>query len=174
MCVPEGRIEGSAESKRTPGLKEKVLRAAKQDCVTRAFELMQAEDVKNKMSQEVPCGRHHGAEAKVKDARAEYDKAVSQSTLARSLRGVLKEEADENREKILSGAKYHYTPNPGTEWNPLLSYGRNEPCPCDSGKKFKNCHLDSQPSTLPIDEARKVREMIRVIRQLQSKGASHV
>ena len=20
-------------------------------------------------------------------------------------------------------------------------YGRNEPCPCGSGKKFKNCHL---------------------------------
>lgn len=86
----------------------------------------------------------------------------------------MQKEANEYREKILSGAKYHYTPNPGTEWNPLLGYGRNEPCPCDSGKKFKNCHLDSQPSTLPIDEARKVREMIRVIRQLQSKGASHV
>jgi len=24
--------------------------------------------------------------------------------------------------------------------NPYAGVGRNEPCPCDSGKKFKNCH----------------------------------
>jgi len=25
--------------------------------------------------------------------------------------------------------------------NPLRHVGRNDPCPCGSGKKFKNCHL---------------------------------
>ena len=24
--------------------------------------------------------------------------------------------------------------------NPYANVGRNEPCPCGSGKKFKNCH----------------------------------
>ncbi|HKM37804.1 MAG TPA: SEC-C metal-binding domain-containing protein [Thiopseudomonas sp.] len=24
--------------------------------------------------------------------------------------------------------------------NPLKAIGRNDPCPCDSGKKYKKCH----------------------------------
>ncbi|HEY2538476.1 MAG TPA: SEC-C metal-binding domain-containing protein [Stellaceae bacterium] len=26
--------------------------------------------------------------------------------------------------------------------NPLRAVGRNDPCPCGSGKKFKNCCID--------------------------------
>jgi uncharacterized protein YecA (UPF0149 family) len=30
--------------------------------------------------------------------------------------------------------------------------GRNEPCPCGSGKKFKKCHLvrDGEPTAVPV------------------------
>jgi preprotein translocase subunit SecA len=28
--------------------------------------------------------------------------------------------------------------------NPYVGVGRNEPCPCGSGKKFKNCHGRTQ------------------------------
>ena len=32
-------------------------------------------------------------------------------------------------------------PAPVPYINPLRYIGRNDPCPCGSGKKFKNCHL---------------------------------
>jgi hypothetical protein len=32
-------------------------------------------------------------------------------------------------------------PPPEPRINPLRHIGRNDPCPCGSGKKFKNCHL---------------------------------
>jgi hypothetical protein len=32
-------------------------------------------------------------------------------------------------------------PAPEPHINPLRHVGRNDPCPCGSGKKFKNCHL---------------------------------
>jgi hypothetical protein len=34
-----------------------------------------------------------------------------------------------------------YALKPGYSWNPLLSYPRNHPCFCMSGRKFKQCHL---------------------------------
>jgi hypothetical protein len=40
-------------------------------------------------------------------------------------------DADEDREE----------PAPEPYINPLRHIGRNDPCPCGSGKKFKNCHL---------------------------------
>lgn len=30
-----------------------------------------------------------------------------------------------------------------------MSLGRNEPCHCGSGKKYKNCHLNKQQSLSP-------------------------
>jgi hypothetical protein len=36
------------------------------------------------------------------------------------------------------------TPPPEPYVNPLRHVGRNDPCPCGSGKKFKNCHLVAQ------------------------------
>ncbi len=29
----------------------------------------------------------------------------------------------------------------GKDWQSRLKTGRNEPCPCGSGKKYKKCHL---------------------------------
>jgi preprotein translocase subunit SecA len=31
-------------------------------------------------------------------------------------------------------------PEPAFAANPYASVGRNDPCPCGSGKKFKKCH----------------------------------
>jgi preprotein translocase subunit SecA len=31
-------------------------------------------------------------------------------------------------------------PEPAFATNPYAGVGRNEPCPCGSGKKFKKCH----------------------------------
>lgn len=37
----------------------------------------------------------------------------------------------------------------GYSWNPLLNFPRNSPCPCDSKKKFKNCHQSKLPKAIP-------------------------
>lgn len=38
-----------------------------------------------------------------------------------------------------------YKPIEGFTYNPLLSLPRNMFCPCESGKKFKSCHLPTMP-----------------------------
>jgi hypothetical protein len=43
----------------------------------------------------------------------------------------------------------------GNAWNPLLNYPRNSPCFCNSGKKFKKCHLDTIPRFTSKAEAAK-------------------
>lgn len=37
------------------------------------------------------------------------------------------------------GPHCNHTPQTPTR-NPLKEVGRNDPCPCNSGKKFKKCH----------------------------------
>lgn len=46
------------------------------------------------------------------------------------------------------------------DWNPLLNYPRNNPCPCKSGKKFKKCHLNLLPVAVPAKEAKLFREIM--------------
>jgi hypothetical protein len=47
-----------------------------------------------------------------------------------------------------------YTPKPGFAFNPAVTrIGRNEPCPCKSGKKFKKCHLATQMRVIPAEAA---------------------
>lgn len=36
----------------------------------------------------------------------------------------------------------HHHPSTVPVRNPLRDVGRNDPCPCGSGKKFKKCHGD--------------------------------
>jgi preprotein translocase subunit SecA len=50
----------------------------------------------------------------------------------------LAEPASTNRAS--SAAAEHATAASGTVRNPYPKVGRNEPCPCGSGKKFKQCH----------------------------------
>ena len=59
-----------------------------------------------------------------------------------------------SREEMLNrlskvGLKLH----PSSRWNPLLNYPRNSPCPCQSGKKFKKCHLNMLPLAVKAEEA---------------------
>lgn len=48
----------------------------------------------------------------------------------------------------------------GWAWNPLLTYPRNKPCPCRSGKKFKVCHLNMLPRVIPEKLAKGHREQM--------------
>ncbi len=38
-------------------------------------------------------------------------------------------------------------------YNPFLKWPRNRPCPCNSGKKFKVCCLDTIPKKIPLKNA---------------------
>jgi Protein of unknown function (DUF1186)/SEC-C motif len=66
--------------------------------------------------------------------------------------------APEDEEAHESGSAWN-PPAPAPAFNPFRGVGRNDPCPCGSGKKFKKCCLDSQklgkfPSPLhPTDPA---------------------
>lgn len=50
-------------------------------------------------------------------------------------------------EKIIADAKEIST------YNPFLKWPRNRPCPCNSGKKFKVCCLDTIPKKIPLKNA---------------------
>jgi hypothetical protein len=51
-------------------------------------------------------------------------------------------ESDQENEQRLSGA-HDSAWNPQQAFNPFKNIGRNDPCPCGSGKKFKKCCLDA-------------------------------
>lgn len=53
---------------------------------------------------------------------------------------------------------------PGFEMNPFKKYPRNSPCYCESGKKFKNCCLNSEPMAIPKGEAETARTLIAQLR----------
>jgi uncharacterized protein len=61
--------------------------------------------------------------------------------------GLLAEEVEPFDDVIASLADWPWPddfedePAPEPYINPLRHVGRNDPCPCGSGKKFKNCHL---------------------------------
>src|SRR5277367_1641707 len=58
-----------------------------------------------------------------------------------------------HEEKLLCVARDGQAPSGGGPWGVLCllrmeskSVGRNEPCPCGSGKKYKRCHgADAEP-----------------------------
>jgi len=37
----------------------------------------------------------------------------------------------------------------------MAKIGRNDPCPCGSGKKYKRCCLDTQESLAQLDDVQK-------------------
>ena len=45
-----------------------------------------------------------------------------------------------------------YIPKDGYQFNEMRSLPRNRPCPCNSGKKFKKCHLPIMPDIIPTKE----------------------
>ena len=48
---------------------------------------------------------------------------------------------DRARQAAREGAAYEERPSQGPAFNPYKHVGRNDPCPCGSGKKFKKCCL---------------------------------
>ena len=49
------------------------------------------------------------------------------------------------------------------DWQSRLKTGRNEPCPCKSGKKYKKCHLEA-------DEAAKSKELAKAVADSAAKA----
>lgn len=45
--------------------------------------------------------------------------------------------------------------------NPLLGFPRNDPCFCNGGKKFKNCHLKKLPRTILPSLAEETKQVLR-------------
>ncbi|HSS03103.1 MAG TPA: SEC-C domain-containing protein, partial [Kofleriaceae bacterium] len=59
------------------------------------------------------------------------------------------------------------TPRPAFE-----GVGRNEPCPCGSGKKFKRCHMDAVEASLPVAPRAALQERdVRIVRDVLAFGA---
>jgi hypothetical protein len=54
-------------------------------------------------------------------------------------------EGEQERERVVSGADRSLWDglDDGPAINPFRNVGRNDPCPCGSGKKFKKCCLDA-------------------------------
>lgn len=52
-------------------------------------------------------------------------------------------------------------PMAGFSLNPLRELPRNMRCPCGSGNKFKDCHLDEMPHVLPTHLADKYRPALK-------------
>src|SRR5258706_166668 len=65
-----------------------------------------------------------------------------------------------SRLKIRKNHRTYLAPMAGHQWNPLRKLERNRPCPCLSGKKFKNCHLNLLPLTVTNADADKFREQM--------------
>ena len=45
--------------------------------------------------------------------------------------------------------------------NPLKNYPRNQLCYCDSGIKFKRCHLNLLPATVTPEVAQEIKELLK-------------
>lgn len=52
-------------------------------------------------------------------------------------------------------------PNVGYVWNPLLKFPRNEPCFCNSGKKFKRCCLNKMAKTVSARDSVEILKSMR-------------
>jgi len=50
---------------------------------------------------------------------------------------------------------------PGSVWNPILKYPRNHICFCGSRIKFKDCHLEKTPKTVPSHLERTIKIRIK-------------
>ena len=59
--------------------------------------------------------------------------------------------------------KYKMALTEGYDWNPFKKYPRNESCYCGSGKKYKNCCIDTEPMAIPKESAAKAKELVETI-----------
>lgn len=54
-----------------------------------------------------------------------------------------------------------WIPKEGYVWNPLLKFPRNEPCFCNSGAKFKDCHLGKLKRTVSAKDSVEILKSMR-------------
>lgn len=65
------------------------------------------------------------------------------------------------------GAILGRVPSPGWTYNPLKGLERNSLCPCQSGKKFKKCHLNLLPELVPLEVAEKYRRVLKTTKVIR-------
>lgn len=58
------------------------------------------------------------------------------------------------------------------DWQARLKTGRNEPCPCGSGKKYKKCHMEADEKT-QSEALAKVNEEAAKNAKAEEKGHEH-
>jgi hypothetical protein len=51
-----------------------------------------------------------------------------------------------------------YQPKQGYTWNPLSNIGRNDLCPCQSGRKFKKCCSNKIANCIPDPIAEEMKD----------------
>jgi len=54
-----------------------------------------------------------------------------------------------------------YVPKPGFTHNPMCKIPRNDPCPCQSGKKYKKCCMNAILIYIPVLVANRMKEKNR-------------
>ncbi len=65
-----------------------------------------------------------------------------------------------------------YMPSQGFTYHPALKYGRNKPCLCKSGKKFKNCCLNKLARVISKAEAKKIDQYMKDFQKNQGVNDS--
>jgi uncharacterized protein YecA (UPF0149 family) len=63
--------------------------------------------------------------------------------------------------------KLYRMPAKGFAFNPLRKLDRNMLCPCQSGKKFKKCHLDLLPEVVPQKQAEIYKQTMKAHKHLR-------
>ncbi|CDQ19220.1 protein translocase subunit secA [Halobacillus karajensis] len=71
---------------------------------------------------------------------ANIDEEVSRYVMKAQIRNNLQREEVAQGAKAVSGGSENKEPKKKTPFVKKDSVGRNDPCPCGSGKKYKNCH----------------------------------
>jgi len=69
------------------------------------------------------------------------------------------------RRKIRLSPKLQTRKSPVTAPRSVLQLGRNEPCPCGSGKKYKVCHLSKGESFLKKMAKKQEKEKLKKARK---------
>ena len=49
-----------------------------------------------------------------------------------------------------------YKPKTGYTYNPMCKIPRNDPCPCQSGKKYKKCCMNAISRYIPLSYAKRM------------------
>lgn len=84
----------------------------------------------------------------------------------------------QTKEKVIDHSKLKgYAPEKTHTWNPFKKYPHNLACYCGSGKKFKKCHANNIPETIPKVQEKEVKayleRMVKYVSLLKSKGITY-